>query len=89
MRSFFSLILAGTWSIVAIGCSNPCQSICHDMADYAEDCNFTVEDEELDACVDAFSNSELPDGQKDVCREHGDNLREEWTYQDVVDYFGD
>lgn len=89
MRSFFGLMLAGTLGIFGTGCSNPCQAICHDMADYAEQCGFTVADGELDACMDAFSASSLPDGQKDVCKEHGGNLEEEWTCQDVGDYFGD
>lgn len=89
MRSFFAVAVASFLSVVGTGCSNPCQAICHDMADYAEQCGFTVVDGELDACMDSFSNANLPDGQKDVCREHGGNLEEEWTCQDVGDYFGD
>ena len=89
MRSFFPAVIGAILGGLGTGCSNPCQAICHDMADYAEQCGFTVVDGELDACMDSFSNANLSDGQKDVCREHGSNLEEEWTCQDVGDYFGD
>jgi hypothetical protein len=87
MRKLFGL---STLSVFAFGtgCSNPCQAICMDMASYAEDCGYTVADGELDDCVEAFKSAKLPEGQKDVCREHGSNLEEEWSCQDVGDYFG-
>ena len=62
--------------------------ICMDMASYAEDCGYTVADGEIDECMDAFKNNKLPEGQKDVCKEFGGDLEDEWNCQDVGDYFG-
>ena len=89
MHRIFSAGFLAVLMAFSSACSNPCQSICSDMADYAKDCGFTVTDGELDACMDDFKSSQLPDGQKDVCREYGDSLREEWNCQDVGAYFGE
>jgi uncharacterized membrane protein len=89
MHKAFVLAAAVAAALLTTACSNACQAICHDMAAYAEDCGYIVADGELDSCVDAFSSASLPDGQKGVCQEHGGNLKEEWSCQDVGDYFGD
>ena len=89
MHKALSIAAIAAFAALSSGCSNACQAICHDMAAYAEECGFTVADGQLDQCMDDFSSAGLPDGQKDVCKEHGGNLKEEWSCQDVGDYFGD
>ncbi len=70
---------------VLAGCQNPCQQLCVRMADYAEECAFTVSDADLDACIEAQSPPEDPA----VCRDFGNaaQIREEWTCEDLGIYF--
>lgn len=67
------------------GCQNPCQSLCVRMADYAGECGFSVSDADVDACIEEQSDPEDPS----VCRDFGtaDQIREEWTCEDMGVYF--
>lgn len=67
------------------GCRNPCQSLCVRMMDYAEECGYSVSDADLDACVEEQSDPADPS----VCRTFGtaDQLRDEWTCEDMGVYF--
>ncbi len=67
------------------GCQNPCQTLCVRMADYAEECGFTVTEADIDTCVEEQGSPE----DATVCREFGNaaQIREEWTCDDLGVYF--
>lgn len=71
--------------VLAAGCHNPCQQLCVRMADYAEECGFTVPDSEVDACIEEQAK---PD-DKQVCRDFGDaeTIRDEWSCEELAAYF--
>lgn len=72
------------------GCQNACQSLCGQMADYAEECGYgPISAEEIDACVEGQKGSELEKGDRGVCREFNDPLiiRSQWQCEDLLDYF--
>ena len=86
MRRF---LLAMTAAVVALpGCRNACQQICPRMASYARDCGFEVSAEEVAACVDVQAGSASREDRA-ICRAAGDRatLREEWTCEDLADYW--
>jgi hypothetical protein len=67
------------------GCRNACQDICVRMANFAEECGFTVADAELDACIEDQAEAE----DLAVCRDYGSPqaIREEWTCADMGEYW--
>jgi hypothetical protein len=71
------------WALT--GCSNPCQSLCVRMADYAAECGYSVSDADIDACV---ADNASPDDPA-VCRDFGnaEQIRDEWTCDDLAIYF--
>ena len=75
--------------VFTAGCRNPCQQICVRMADYAEECGFTVPDAEVDACIEAQS-TDLEKADKEACRDFGsaDQLRNEWSCDELARYWG-
>ena len=85
-----SLLLAciATGFVTLTACRNSCQQICPRMAAYAEDCGFTVTSEEVGACMAAQAGAESKEDRQ-ICREAGDRatLREEWTCDDLSDYW--
>jgi hypothetical protein len=74
--------------LFSIGCKNECQQLCHEMADFAEEeCGKTWEKDQLKACVDDFKTSELEDADIEYCAEVSPYLREEWTCEEIGEYF--
>jgi hypothetical protein len=70
------------------GCRNSCQDLCQEMADFAvEECNKEFPKEQIKACMETYHNKEIDDDQKQVCEDITPTLREEWTCDDVNDYF--
>ena len=67
-------------------CKGACQGICLSMRDYAEDCGFTVSDEEVDACLADQKGLEREDNQ--TCRQFGNRVRDEWTCEELEAYWG-
>ena len=68
------------------GCRNPCQDLCHEMADYAaEDCGEEWSQDEIKACTEAYR--EADDDEQAVCEDIAPSLREEWTCDDLSPYF--
>lgn len=74
-------------TIALAGCRNPCQQICAEMRDYAEECGFEVDKDEFSACIDG--QKKPSDGDKAFCRDFGDGetLREEWSCEDLEIYW--
>jgi hypothetical protein len=70
------------------GCQNACQRICGRMASYARDCGYEVSAEEVRACRRAQAGEESREDRA-VCRDFGDlqAIREEWTCEDLEDYW--
>lgn len=67
------------------GCRNACQDLCVRMANYAEECGFTVPDAELDACLEEQADAE----DRAVCRDFGSPqaIRDEWTCAEMGEYW--
>ena len=83
-----AVLVALTTAGVALssGCRNACQRLCVRMRDYAvEDCGYTVDDSELDACIDEFEKNDT----NAVCREWGDaaTVRNEWSCEDLAEFW--
>lgn len=72
---------------LAAGCGSPCERLCENMADYADECGFTVSDADLDTCK-AEQKSAESDAQQ-ICRDYGDPevLRSEWACEDLEVYW--
>ena len=70
------------------GCQNSCQALCVRMAKFAEECGYTVPDEQVDACIESQKGSASSEDRA-VCREFGSlpAIEQEWTCDDVSIYF--
>jgi hypothetical protein len=66
-------------------CQTPCQRVCVRMADYAEECGFTVSDAEIDTCLDEQASAE----DQGACRRAGapQTIRNEWSCEDLEIFF--
>lgn len=75
------------------GCQNECQQTCQDMAAYAEECGQEFPREQLRQCRKDFARSAISDRGEDVetalqaCEDARPLLREEWTCDDIAEYF--
>ena len=71
-------------------CSNACQDICKELAAYAEECDssVTVSDEQLATCKADFKRSETDKETRQHCAEFADNVRDEWTCDEALQYMG-
>ena len=74
-------------AVLASGCHNACQKTCKEMAEYAEECGFTVSDDALKDCYKGQAGSASREDRA-VCREFsdGDTIRQEWSCEDLEDY---
>lgn len=82
------LFLVTVGLLAATACRNACQDICPRMKAYAEDCGFEVSQDELRTCIQEQSGSNSSDDRA-ICRQEGSRstLREEWTCEDLSDYW--
>lgn len=80
-RAMVAPILLTAVMMMASGCKNPCQSLCVEMAAYAEECGLTVSDSDVQSCVDDQKDAD----DQGSCRRVGgaETLRQEWTCDDV------
>ena len=70
------------------GCKNDCQKLCQELAAYAEEeCGLTWSDEEIKQCMADHKRSETTEQERLICESNIDGLREEWTCDDLEDYF--
>ena len=83
----FTLALCGLATLVA--CHNPCQDLCKEIAAYAEDCGYTVPEDEPGTCIENNKRSAWEREDLTTCRDFGDRLTEEWTCEEVGRYFED
>ncbi len=73
-----------------LACGNPCQQLCTQLADYAEECGLSVTNEDIRACEESQSGPlEKEDAQ--LCRDltDPDDIREWWTCDDLAENFTD
>jgi len=89
MRPVLFSALIGLASLTA-GCDNSCQQICDRMARYAEDCDFEISREDIQACKDAQAGASSRDDRA-ICREFNSSnvIREEWDCDDIRAYLND
>ena len=75
--------------LAATGCKNSCQVICVRMADYADECGFSVPDAEVAACIDAQASG-LEKDDRQACRDYGspEAIHNEWTCDELARYWG-
>lgn len=83
--------LAGVAALAAAlgtGCRNDCQRLCQEMADFAEeDCGKEFPKEQVKECMAAYPNAEVDEDQEAVCADITPTLREEWTCEEINEYF--
>ena len=73
-------------TILLAGCRNECQQLCLDMADYAEsDCKKPFPDNQVKACQDKYASA--VEQTLDACETYRPTLKEEWTCDDIKQYF--
>jgi hypothetical protein len=85
MRTILSSL---TLFAVLSGCKNDCQQLCQELAAYAdEECGLTWTEEEIRECMANHKRSETTEQERLVCEANIDGLREEWTCDDLQDYF--
>lgn len=70
-------------------CNNPCQAVCVEMAQYADECGYTVSPDEVQACRDANAGAELDNERAQQCIEANDpqKLREWWTCDELLENY--
>ena len=70
-------------------CGSPCQTMCQEMAAYAEECGYSPSDEEVQACMDQADNAEPSDARAEQCitASDPDQLREWWTCEELFDVY--
>ncbi len=58
------------------------------MADFADECGFTIPDSELDACIEEQADESGDD--KRLCKDFGDaeTIRNNWTCEELEEYWG-
>lgn len=73
--------------IVILGnaCSNPCQNICYDLRDFAEDCETPFSDQEVRECLD--NQGKKTREEKKSCAQAAPLLEEEWTCDNLEVFF--
>lgn len=70
------------------GCRNHCQELCQEMADYAqEECNNTFPEQQVDQCLADYDKEKVDEKQDETCEDILPTLREEWTCDEINDYF--
>jgi hypothetical protein len=68
------------------GC-NACQALCGEMYDYALECGIDVPKEQLKECRQAQANANTPRSERAHCRDYFDEVRAEWTCEDLAEYW--
>lgn len=71
--------------VLAVGC-NPCQSLCHEMAEAAEACDIQVSDAELESCLDTWKTASSE--ERSVCHQTAEDIAGEWDCNEIRSYFG-
>ena len=73
--------------LLSMGCRNPCQQLCLEIQSYAEeDCGMTIEEEQIQECVDKQNDAEK--AQQESCSNALPALRDEWECEELDLYFG-
>ena len=72
----------------ALGCNNPCQALCQEIADFSKrECGLEFPQAEVDQCVADHASGNLAEGEKAVCRDGRGNVEEEWDCEEIAIYF--
>lgn len=85
VRSLFGVTLLA----LSVGCSNHCQDLCSELADYATECGISVNNDELSDCKSTHQRRDLGEGELEICEDFKDpdTIREEWTCDDLEEYW--
>ena len=69
------------------GCSNSCEKLCVRLADYAEECGYSVLESELTECLDV--QKAAPEEDLGACQDFNDpvTIRREWSCEDMLVYW--
>ena len=75
--------------LLATGClHNACQELCKDMQKKAESCGYDFSPQDLDDCYKEQRRGNLPEDQTmGDCKDAAPQLEDQWTCDDVADYF--
>ena len=66
-------------------CNNPCQQICYDIRDFAEDCGEPFSDQDISECVQ--NQGKKTGEEKKSCSQAAPLLEEEWTCDNLEVFF--
>ena len=92
MRAAGIGIVAAVMGIL-LGCGNPCEAVCGEMAAFARECGYSVSQAEVDRCVldqaDVVAKSDDPGNTRKTCREYGDRvlIEQSWDCLEIGRYF--
>lgn len=89
-RSLLVLAMSAGIAAMGPGCTNACQSLCKEIADFAKtECGLTFDEGEIDTCIADHASSELDEGEAAVCRDGKGRVAEEWDCEELAAYFED
>lgn len=87
MKRFVVLVAFDLVLLANVGCRNECQQLCTQLADYADECGYTVSDGDVDQCIADHGAPKGPDAQ--ACAQYStpQAVREEWDCEEMGLYF--
>ena len=91
LASGLAFALTFALAFAAAGCANECQQLCDEMADYAAECDLEWARDDIKECKSnqANRNFEDPKSAREACADALPTVRDEWTCDDLEDYFDD
>ena len=78
-------ILIAIFFLFGNACNNPCQQICYNIRDFAEDCGEPFSDQDISECIQ--NQGKKTREEKQSCSVAGPQLEEEWTCDNLEVYF--
>lgn len=83
----FAPLIAGLL-LLGPGCTNACQSLCKEIADFARtECGLTFDESEVDECIADHAGSQLAEGEAATCRDGKGQVADEWDCEEIAAYF--
>ena len=67
------------------GCNNPCQNLCLDIRDFAQDCGEPFTHQDLSECLQ--NQGKKTKEEKQYCAEASPLLEEKWTCDNLEVFF--
>lgn len=78
-------ILIAIFVLFGSACNNPCQQICYDIREFAEDCGEPFSDQDISECIQ--NQGKKTREEKQSCSQAAPLLEEEWTCDNLEVFF--